>query len=1051
MFSLNLITRFISVTLLILGSSLPSLAQCEAFIDGGEWNDLNTWLCFQVPTAADDVIIPDGYDIVVNGAAANCRSLTLKANGANTSLTVNTTLNIVNDLDLDFSASSGSVSLIANSAVTVGGDITSASFPNSSGDEINLTANAAFDASNWNMQSNTLGGVITGTINMLGTDNFTFSGGLSFRAGKAPDTDRQINMTVNLEASQITCNAFTQYAFYSASAPRNTVLVNCKSALNAGTMTIQRVSNGVAQFDTRFANSAVTTTSSLSITGGVLLTNTTQGLFTMSGTVPGSFVGDYPALTIAGTATLGSAITVKRTLTINGTLNTNGKIVNAKGNLVNNGTLNANSGDDFIFNGTSAQSISGTSDITFSDLIVNNTNDLTINLDTVKISGSLALQTSGTAINTNGKLKLLDSGTGLALIKEIPTGCAVNGSVTAQFYLGKDAALTTVGYRTLSMPLQGQTIADIQYHATNKPKGFYTYGFSGSNLPSYTKSTSIYTYDNTNVATTAAYHDGWKFPTSSAQSITPQSGLNVYCGPSSTGQSTYFMELSGNIYQGTQTLNTNMKQAPSGQEIWAIVGNPFLAPISVSGMTLTNCGGAANDEVWVYSTEGGAWNTPSSSIAPFQAFYVQMGESGTGSITVPESAKTTAKDVLIKSAQEDANRIKIQLTEGNSTMLINYTYLDFDKDKTPAFELSDILDIRNPAPYPDLSLVSSDDQNLCIYKTSPNSNHIEVPIRARTYNGGQHSLSFSNIDDFESCLILEDKFLNTFTSIDATSNSYSFDLADTTSSVRFVLHVYKLAESSSTTNSQCFGDHSGSAEVKLVNHGNKSNQVKWYDEAGQVVLNDQNATSISKISNLSPGNYSYGILSGNLSCAENRQYFTIFEMGEMKPSFEVKDQAPAYAVNTALEFVNTSEGAISGYSWNFGDGSSSHLKNPNHTYVNEGVYQVSLTNENGDPNCNTLFSSEIKITSDAKEVGLKETEAKGFTHVVINNELILSFAERTATSATLELISINGQVLLTQEIAAGVSQSVTNVSELPDLFVARISGGSESTSVKIAK
>ena len=44
-----------------------------------------------------------------------------------------------------------------------------------------------------------------------------------------------------------------------------------------------------------------------------------------------------------------------------------------------------------------------------------------------------------------------------------------------------------------------------------------------------------------------------------------------------------------------------------------------------------------------------------------------------------------------------------------------------------------------------------------------------------------------------------------------------------------------------------------------------------------------------------------------------------------------------------VRFADASAGNISTYSWNFGDGSSSALKNPNHTYTWPGTFDVSLT------------------------------------------------------------------------------------------------------------
>ena len=57
--------------------------------------------------------------------------------------------------------------------------------------------------------------------------------------------------------------------------------------------------------------------------------------------------------------------------------------------------------------------------------------------------------------------------------------------------------------------------------------------------------------------------------------------------------------------------------------------------------------------------------------------------------------------------------------------------------------------------------------------------------------------------------------------------------------------------------------------------------------------------------------------------------------------FTVSSTSGAYPL--FVEFTSTSTGAITGYSWNFGDGHTSTSVRPVHLYNTEGVYSVSLT------------------------------------------------------------------------------------------------------------
>jgi PKD repeat protein len=51
---------------------------------------------------------------------------------------------------------------------------------------------------------------------------------------------------------------------------------------------------------------------------------------------------------------------------------------------------------------------------------------------------------------------------------------------------------------------------------------------------------------------------------------------------------------------------------------------------------------------------------------------------------------------------------------------------------------------------------------------------------------------------------------------------------------------------------------------------------------------------------------------------------------------------------TNVQFTDLSSGfGITSWVWDFGDGSTSTERNPKHTYLKEGTYQVSLTVSNG--------------------------------------------------------------------------------------------------------
>jgi len=79
-------------------------------------------------------------------------------------------------------------------------------------------------------------------------------------------------------------------------------------------------------------------------------------------------------------------------------------------------------------------------------------------------------------------------------------------------------------------------------------------------------------------------------------------------------------------------------------------------------------------------------------------------------------------------------------------------------------------------------------------------------------------------------------------------------------------------------------------------------------------------------------------------------------------------------LNEVINFNNISTGSnITGYQWDFGDGNSSTLENPQHTYSNSGSFAVNLvvTNTNGCENSITKFIQVFEQVIDS----IKKTEA----------------------------------------------------------------------------
>lgn len=82
----------------------------------------------------------------------------------------------------------------------------------------------------------------------------------------------------------------------------------------------------------------------------------------------------------------------------------------------------------------------------------------------------------------------------------------------------------------------------------------------------------------------------------------------------------------------------------------------------------------------------------------------------------------------------------------------------------------------------------------------------------------------------------------------------------------------------------------------------------------------------------------------------NSTYSKTITVTEVNPQAPVAKftYSPEYpTVNTTITFDSSesidADGTIENYNWNFGDGNTSNIQNPSHTYTQEGQYVVSLT------------------------------------------------------------------------------------------------------------
>jgi extracellular elastinolytic metalloproteinase len=142
--------------------------------------------------------------------------------------------------------------------------------------------------------------------------------------------------------------------------------------------------------------------------------------------------------------------------------------------------------------------------------------------------------------------------------------------------------------------------------------------------------------------------------------------------------------------------------------------------------------------------------------------------------------------------------------------------------------------------------------------------------------------------------------------------------------------------------------------------------------------------------------YFYDLEIGEPNCSSDTIEVTAF-VEQVNYSWTITNQDVAF---TNLSIIGTS------WSWDFGDVSSSNLEDPNHTYVQDGIYTVTLT---VDGNCS--ISYDIVIGN----VGNNELNPNNFQLSVFpnpaENETNLLFNTQINEDIAIKLFSLEGKLL----------------------------------------
>ena len=192
----------------------------------------------------------------------------------------------------------------------------------------------------------------------------------------------------------------------------------------------------------------------------------------------------------------------------------------------------------------------------------------------------------------------------------------------------------------------------------------------------------------------------------------------------------------------------------------------------------------------------------------------------------------------------------------------------------------------------------------------------------------------------------------------ASSNTYTIDLTVESNNgciagASQTLDIFPLPVASITVDNECFYD-----ALNFQNSSSGNATIFEWD------FGDGNTSALENPSHQynSAGIYQVELIVNTVDGCADTVTQNVTAYAEPQADFTVTPTCLTAGNNfTDLSTITPVDGdVIAGYDWNFGDGNTSNLASPNHTYGNEGVFNVSLT-VTTNYGCVNSFSSNATV------------------------------------------------------------------------------------------
>lgn len=688
-------------------------------------------------------------------------------------------------------------------------------------------------------------GSVTGRINLYIQSNCTFDATAPYTAlGTWYIQAGTLNITSNTTISK----------------PAGTIIFQNTSqrrVINNGTVTLGAINmNNAACTWSNSANSNLTLTTGGVSTIGVLSATSIPNTVTYNSTTGNTIKNtSYYNLTLnsASTKTMVASLNVLNNLTLGAgaILNANNFTVNVGGNWVNNSSSTAVTNQNVInFNGTAAQSITGSQPTAFRNLSLSNSAGLTANAG-VTISNELTVNNGN--FNSNGNVTLLSDASNTARIAPVGATGSFSGNMTVQKFISGRVK----GWHDLSTPISNTTILDWDNE-------MYMSGFGDCDCPVGISGTdgsalgfaSVYRY-NEPTGTYVAI-------TNSLTPLVVGRGYEIWMADDQINWAAKTINAIGVPSFGTQTVSCSFS-GPVASRGSNLIGNPFASAIDFALCTKTNVSGI----VQVRDDSGNLVVLGSGIIPAHQGFWVTATGAG-ASVSFSETAKSA---ILTTNHYRTIPNYGIKLLFSSPTTpyyhenTINFepnTSLGYDSEYDAQFIKSPL----NEAP--SIFMKNELGQTFILNTISGEEEEVIIPMSIYTPVDGTYYIqpSILNDNDYKRIWLEDTKNGKKY---DLREGSVAIEGSENTENNDYVLHLSKKIKDTEIAQTQFSSDlfifnTSSDLKIKANSQDHQISKIHIYSVSGQLIYIVENVsiekgnTNSIDISTLSPGIYIVNII-----------------------------------------------------------------------------------------------------------------------------------------------------------------------------------------------